>query len=55
MQNRNDDLFPGIEKTPYMRMYWTKEEAQRNADFLAKEIGPFYGVYKALIEVTEKV
>ena len=57
MQNRNasSNIFPGIEKTSYMKIHWTEREAQTMLDKAVEEIGPYYGVYKAIIKVTEKI
>ncbi len=53
MTDRRDGTFPKIAKT--CQPYRIEEDAQRYATKLNKEIGPYYGVYRALIKVTNKV
>lgn len=65
MSNRTDKGLPRIEKTAsisdgmpgsnYVAMHLTKENAISLADCLNKEIGPYYGIYRAIIKVTERV
>jgi len=55
MTNRKDKKIPGIEKTINMKMHWTKSEAQEDLDQLTKDLGPYYGIYKAVVKVVTKV
>lgn len=55
MPNRknNEDL-PKVEKTIGMEMFWTKEDAQNCLDKI-KSVGPYYGIYAAIIKVHRRL
>lgn len=65
MSDRKGDNFSGIEKTAgisdgmpgssYVAMHLTKKSAIDLANCLNKEIGPYYGIYRAIIKVMDRV
>jgi len=54
MTNRKDGALPGIEKTIDMRIHWNHKDAEESLKKNNEEIGPYFGIYRALIQIVEK-
>jgi len=53
--NRGDGQLPDPAKACWERMFFSIENAERKLAEVIKEVSQYYGIYKATVEITERV
>ena len=53
--NRSDGRLADPVKTCDSKMHFLLEDAEKHLEQVTREVGPHYGIYKCVIETTERV